>query len=569
YHAISASPVNTGNLYLLVGGRPQLRVFARIPRRHTAWFLNNDSAGRGASQLLVNRHFTTTGPAPVPNWEPASAEAAVASEAPTLAETSISTTDRERIQPEPAAPDQERVEVQHADQSEAAQPTNHVESREKVRQAGRSQNKVQAEAVQQADPVKPMSWESPVQETVKYDAERERIRSKVALWDQEEKAPETKIVPLAEEQRFTPSDHIYVMGTDPVGRYIAHALAGCESLPPPYYMLHAYGLGKGWHRAGRRITVYEDDKIIPRDRIIAVDTSTAADYEQDVKGMVMKNLIVTVPAAHVLRALKPFVHRLDHRSTICLVNDGLGVAEDIIQAYFPSVLKRPTFLLGHFSTKLGHTEDQFSVEKVREGRLYLTLFQQTVADPLVRNRFRRHPPIERTQNAQHLLRLLTAVPDLYASGHPPQDFFRYKLPTIAFHAIIDPLTVLLDCTYDKLPGSTYARLLMDQMLSEVCVVVSRMWECRNSQKFQQFATSSKLRDEVWHKLMRRQTASSRMRTEAARGRDTDIDYLCGYFVKRGREQGLSVYTLDTVISEVKAKQQVAQARKAIDIPFEI
>ncbi|KAK3996493.1 ketopantoate reductase PanE/ApbA C terminal-domain-containing protein [Cladorrhinum sp. PSN332] len=406
-------------------------------------------------------------------------------------------------------------------------------------------------------------------ETVQYDAERERIRSKTALWDQVAKVVEAEVVPLiAEEQRFTPSDQIYVMGMDPVGRYIVHALAGCESLPPPIYMIHSYQLRRGWDRIGRRLTLHDGDKVIPRDRIIAVDTSSA-DYELETSNKVIKNLIVTVPAAHVLRVLKPFIHRLDHRSTICLVNDGLGVAEDLINAYFPSIFKRPTFLLGHFTPKLGYTEDAYSVEKVRDGRLYLALFQQTIFDPLVRNRFKRHPPIERTQSAQHLLRLLTAVPDLYASGHPTQDFFRYKLPTVAFHSIVDPLTVLLDCTYDKLPRNAYARLLMDQMLGEICSVVGRMWECKNSQKFQQFMTSSKLRDEIWHKLMRRRTASSRMRTEVVRGRETDIAYQSGYFVKRGREQGLTMYTLDTVISEVKGKQQVAKARRDVDIPLEM
>lgn len=617
--------MNTGNLYLLVGGRPQLRVFARIPCRHTAWFLNNDKAGRGASQQLVNRSFKTTVPVPkkknqaqqpllpfdiavgklgrlmrrrpgpmaVPPPEPSddgplAIRRAQARHTPFAStSTSIPAADRadtvqintqalsRRIDGDVQSNGQPQI-AQHSDPAGASQDTSQPG---RVRHQGSSQEAHNSNLVEASEDQNQTSQseepnhigtsrENLQSKAVQHDSQTERIRSRVALWDQEERAASTKAVPFAVEQRFTPSDQIYVMGTDPVGRYIAYALAGCESLPPPYYMLHAYGLGRNWNRAGRCITVYEGKQAISRDRIIGLDTSTSY-YDEDTKNMVIKNFIVTVPAGHVLRVLEPFVHRLDHRSTICLVNDGLGVAEDLIQVYFPDVLRRPTFLLGHFSTLLGHTGDQFSVDKVREGRLYLTLFQQTIADPIIRQRFKRHPPIERTQNAQHLLRILTAVPDLNASGHPPQDFFRYKLPTVAFQSVIDPLTVMLDCTYDKLPSNSYARLLIDQLLAEVCGVVSRMWECRNSQKFQQFAASSKLRDEVWHKMMRRRTASSRMRTDTARGRETDIDYLCGYFVRRGREQGLSVKTLDTIISEVKGKQQVARERQGIDIPLEI
>ena len=620
--------MNTGNLYLLVGGRPQLRVFARISCRHTAWFLNNDKAGRGASQQLMDRPFTMTVPVPknknntqeqpllpfnvavgklgrymrrrpgpmaVPppkssDERPVAIRRVQSRQTPSaLTSTTIPAAD---------PPDAVQINTQalsrrmdmHGEVQSNGQPQ-HVQS---PGPAGASQDASQPGSVQHQEPSQEAHSATLVEaskahnqmsepevrtqtdtsrknlqsEAVQEDSQTERIRSRLALWDQEEKAASTKPVQFAVEQRFVPSDQIYIMGTDPVGRYIAYAIAGCESLPPPYYMLHAYGLGRDWKRAGRGITVYEGEQAIRRDRIIGLDTSTSY-YDEDTKNMVIKNLIVTVPAGHVRRVLEPFVHRLDHRSTICLVNDGLGVAEDLIQAYFPDVLRRPTFLLGHFSTLLGHTGDQFSVEKVREGRLYLTLFQHTIADPIIRHRFKRHPPIERTQNAQHLLRILTAVPDLNASGHPPQDFFRYKLPTVAFQSVVDPLTVMLDCTYDKLPSNSYARLLIDQLLSEVCGVVSRMWECRNSQKFQQFATSTKLRDEVWHKMMRRRTASSRMRTDAARGRETDIDYLCGYFVRRGREQGLSVNTLDTIISEVKGKRQVARERQGIDIPLEI
>ncbi|KAK4130145.1 hypothetical protein BT67DRAFT_465219 [Trichocladium antarcticum] len=382
--------------------------------------------------------------------------------------------------------------------------------------------------------------------------EQERIQSKVALWDsgvREVAAPAQVMRP------FDTSDQIYVMGLDLTGRYIAHTLAGCQTIPPVRYIIHEQYLHRKWDEANRRLTVYRADKRIVRDRVIVEDTSELVDSSQDI----IENLIVTVPAGQVVQALENIQHRLNHRSTICLVNDGLGVAEALTEAYFHVEAKRPIFLLGHFSTALGHTDQRFSVQEVSPGRLYLSLFTKA-REPDARVRIKSHPPLERTARATHFIRLLTAMPGLNATGHPMTDFLRHKLPTIAFRSIVDPLATLFGCTYDQLPGNMYARQLIDQIIGELSHVVSRLPECRNSELSRQTAVVSMLRKEVLRKLMLQKNADSRMRANTGRGWNTDLDFLAGYFIRRGRELQANVPTLNSITLAVKAKQMIRKAR---------
>ncbi|GAB1312260.1 Ketopantoate reductase C-terminal domain-containing protein [Madurella fahalii] len=394
----------------------------------------------------------------------------------------------------------------------------------------------------------------------------ERIRSKIALWDSEERQVRAPPPVLTGMQPFKPSDQIHVMGLDLVGRYITHTLAGCKTIPPVRYLLHSRQLCKKWVRANGRLTLHRGKDIIVRRGVQAEDISEQAEYPDD--DDIIHNLIVTVPAGQVVQALERIRHRLDHRSTICLVNDGLGVAEALIETYFPVESRRPIFLLGHFSTQLGYTNSSFSVSEVRQGRLYLSLFSPQAPGPGMPFQIKRHPPLERTARATHFLRLLTAMPGLHATGHPLTDFFKRKLPTAAFRSVVDPIAVLLDSTYDKLPGNPYARQLMDRLLGEVSRVVSSLPELRDSGEFRQSVIDSALRKEVFRKLMLQRTADSKMRAYTARGWDTDVDFLSGYFIRRGRQLRLNVTALDSVMWAVKAKKLVVMKKLAAELPMD-
>ncbi|KAK4192593.1 hypothetical protein QBC35DRAFT_459309 [Podospora australis] len=615
YHALPASPVNTGNLYLLQGGRPHLRGCALIPSRRTTWLYGDNAVGRGASQRLSLRWASDStekgggqegdgqegeGQEPTPP-EPSPKEPApqalkakdlkpfrkyVALPPQSAAWKSDVLPPAQRIRPGPFAisphPDDgktvkevgARVTRVVKETPETPEPTTQGpdDATEIVDEAAVEGQPEAAVEGQQEAAVEGQQEEAVPQD--KDEAWAARIKARLSLLNQPEQRPAAReaVPPFipAQEQRFQPTDEIFVMGLDPVGRHIAHTLAGCHTIPPVRYLMHTPYLYKLW-TDNRQIVLHRGEEMIPRKRIIGVDVGRLDLTQEEIdtgQVEVIKNLIITVPAGQAVRALASIAHRLDYRSTICLVNDGLGVAEAIIEAYFPSKLKRPVFILGHFTTKLGHTNHQFSVEEIRAGRLYLSLFEQTSDVRGIPNLIKRHPPIERTLMSQHMMRLLTAIPDLKASGHKMEDFFRYKLPTIAFKSIVDPLTVVLDATYDKLPGNAWVRFIIDKLIGELCGVIQRLPECRNPQKFKSVLMASDLHKHVLHTMVRRRTASSKMRTDAARGFDTDIDYLTGYFARRGADRRSPVQNLESLVDLVKAKQRVAQKRQDIVIPFE-
>lgn len=380
------------------------------------------------------------------------------------------------------------------------------------------------------------------------------IGSKIALWDSEQRRDVSR---HSAAMQFEPSDQIHVLGVDLAGRYIAHCLAGCLTIPPVRFLLHKDALYKSWKRR-RRIKLYRGDNIISRRRVIPElpwpGTAESADG-------VIENLVVTVPASQVTRALEPIRHRLDDRSSICLVNSGLGVAEAVIEAYFPNEWTRPSFMLGHLSTILGYVGEFFAVSEVEQGRLFLSLFSEH-AIPI-----KRHPPLERTLRAMHFIRLLTAMPDLRATGHPMCDFLRRKLPTVAFRTIVDPLALMLDCSYEEVYRNPFAMQLMEKLVVELSRVLDRLPECRDSDRFREFVQPSSLGREVHRRLLAQRNTPSKLHGDFSRGLSIDVDFTAGYFFRRAREVEVDVPTLDLVVRSVKAKQLKMSREIERYIPF--
>lgn len=367
---------------------------------------------------------------------------------------------------------------------------------------------------------------------------------------------------LYSTRRWEPSDQIYVMGSDLVGRYIATVLASTETIPPVRFLIHRINLWKEWQNCGRRMLLERATGPEIHDRIVGEFMSMKAD--PPLPGPLIRNLIVTVPPGSVVRALEPLIHRLDHRSTICLIHDGLGVAEAVIKAHFPDEHTRPAFILGHMTTSVGYSKGHFSVVELQQGRLYLSV----LATKRVGHLITKHPPPERTTRYTNLLNLLMTIPDLNASSHPLPDLLRHKLPALAMLSIVQPIAAIFGVPWDELLKHHSTKQLMTDMLWEVCHVVSKMPECRNHEPAQLSSLSLHLQKKFVSQFHRRKGRPRKAESEVYRGWETDINYLTGYFLGRAAELKVPVPNLKAIYKMLQGKKHINAASMNNAIPFE-
>ncbi|KAK3952918.1 ApbA-domain-containing protein [Pseudoneurospora amorphoporcata] len=549
YHELPVSSVKAANLYSFTGSRPHLRVFGRIPCRHTRWCPSNTSVGRGASASgfrsiqpdVQIRSFLAISP-PLRDLIPRASHPQVAPYP--LQKTRQASSEAHSRLATPDAPLPKR--------SDAQVPSETVP---KPVADGGSEPEVAKE-----------QYRNPTKEFFDKLEEAALDEQKLAqtIRKEGEKKPWTDL--------FQPSDLIHVMGLNVQGRYVTHTLAGAETIPPPIFMINRRNLLQRWVNSGKCLRLHRQKQVIVRDRIKAEFTLPIQGHDpRKQNDKHISNLIVTVPAGHTVEALGQINHRLDHNSTIVLIHEGLGVAEAICKAYFPIESQRPVFILGHMTTRLGLGDETFEFGEVRPGRLYLTVYtpQSENIGPAAPFVIKKHPPTLYQRRGSHLIKLLTSIPELNATGHRTDDFLQLKLPAVAFRAVVDPLATILDSTYDKIPENPHARQLMDKLLSEVADVVSHLPELKGLEQFRVANALPFMRSEVFHRLKRKGTSDSPMRRLNARGKDTDIGFVTGYFVMRGKKLGLSVNALESIWSAIRAKHQVMAEKRMREVPFEV
>ncbi|OIW31049.1 hypothetical protein CONLIGDRAFT_573797, partial [Coniochaeta ligniaria NRRL 30616] len=364
--------------------------------------------------------------------------------------------------------------------------------------------------------------------------------------------------PVAASTVHRLSDQIHVLGADARGKYITHALACCETLPPVRLLTPRRDL-RGWYaRGGNRMLLHNGDETITRLPLVTNIGSTE-------DGGFISNLIVTVPAETVVRTISSIVHRIHPTTTICLVQDGLGVMEAVNKACFPNYGDQPLYVLGHMSHELHKTQlNAFAIREAKQGKLYLSALGHEDVDSDVTY----HPPIERNSRISHFLGIMSTTPRLQAGGYTLPKFMEVKLRETIMQSVLEPLTVVLDCSFGELAENTYGKQMIDQLLGEILNVVARLPELKDSPDIRWMILYGEMRRDVYRRLERMKDGQTRMRSQTFRGFSSDIDFLNGYFVERGRELGVKCPANESVIWMVKAKHQQCLAQIRGDIQIE-
>lgn len=344
------------------------------------------------------------------------------------------------------------------------------------------------------------------------------------------------------------SDQVHILGSDLKAHYIAHAISGLSSIPPVRLLSNRWAFLKEWKSEGHEIHVFRNGECSTRNTPIVelMNQRGRAAHQPHID-----NLIVTLSAAGAVKALSNIAHRIDQRTTLCLIQDGLGVAEHLNQKLFTDPAYRPRYVLGHMTHILAHGQSRFSVNEKASGRLCLTALREGVTEPVVKI----YPPVERHTQSSHLLRMLTTTPNLQAGGYSYAHFLRRRLPDMVFTSAVDSVSAALDMPYDKVWSNLEARRIVFELLREISEVITSLPELQYSEELLRYVHDGALQKDCRARLRKRSSGESHMLHTIRWGRESDIDFLNGYFVQRGAEAGLPCATNKTIITMVKARQR--------------
>ena len=407
------------------------------------------------------------------------------------------------------------------------------------------------------------------------------------LYDDDDKAEQRAL--LEPEQESDEERRIHILGAGNVAIFLAHSLAGIPNSPPVTILVrHAERLAN-WEAAGRTLKVSTrglvesrqgfDVQLVngrrqrsSRSNTAQSPLSTFIPSDQDVSSRrnrykrnegsdagddtPIHHLIVTVKAQRVVEAIRPLVNRLTPDSTICFMQAGLGIVEEVSKHLFPDESDRPHYVMGVFKHRVLN-EKPYHVNYVGRGTLALGL--------LPPEGFEESSKVDSTfkfpSTTRHILRTITRTPILIAVPVSAIEILQRQLDFIAIMAIIEPLTALFDCENGKLLGNQHVTRVMRLMLAEISLVFRSLPELRGVPNVGMRFDAGRLERRVITILRTGAHTHSTTLMDVRHGSETEIEYVNGYIVKRGEELGFHCVTNYTIMQMVLALTRFSNMHK--------
>lgn len=273
-------------------------------------------------------------------------------------------------------------------------------------------------------------------------------------------------------------------------------------------------------------------------------------------------LITTVKANMTVPALKDIRHRLTSDSTVCLLQNGMGMIEMLNKEVFPDPDKRPSYIRGIISHGLYRRQALYAVEHAGVGTTILSPVSSSDS-PIP------EADTDWAPTTKYLLRLLTLTPPLVAVAETPAGLLQYQLEKLAVNCVINPLTALSECKNGELLYSYSFTRVMRLLLFEISRVICALPELQGIPGIEDRFAPERLRRMAVQVMNKTSTNTSSMMQDIERGKTTEIEYLNGYIVRRGEELGIKCALNYMIKNLVMAKAGVRIRREQSAIPLDI
>ncbi|KDR78921.1 hypothetical protein GALMADRAFT_94095 [Galerina marginata CBS 339.88] len=385
--------------------------------------------------------------------------------------------------------------------------------------------------------------------------------------------------------------HLHILGLGPVGCLLAHNLR--QILPPTHSISLIHKSGKerllflrrgniALERAGA--VTYSSDEFSHE----VFNTSTAPHDKSTPSTTPIDSVFVALKAQYTLGAIKHLAPRLSPSSTIVLMQNGMGVYEQLLSEVFRNPTQRPHFILasnthGAFTSNPYHVVHagigaiEFGIAPDSSGRDYEAGLDDSSVGPEER-RLRisdiclpSDVDFSRFKTLRETTAALLLAKSLNVSWLPFSHLQMAMRRKLVVNAVINPLTAILSCRNGDLFQHEAARNIVMQVCREASAVYDAQIRLEvdawlkelelhrvDTQKIQmpsfpETLTSKSLEEEVVRVAELTKGNISSMLQDVRRGRETEIEFINGYLENLGREHGIETPAITMLRNLVELK----------------
>lgn len=343
---------------------------------------------------------------------------------------------------------------------------------------------------------------------------------------------------------------VHVLGMGSIGLFAAHSLAEVPAplTPSITLLLHRPSLVKDFIHRGSKIRLetregkvvdHRDEHYLEvlRDGAWHSISHTTLDGPMLVRKEMIDHLIVSVKGPQTAAALKPLKHRLNASSHILFLQNGSGMIEAANKQVFTDQATRPNYMTGVISHGVT-LNAPFDITH--------TGFAATSLGPVPRVNSGAG-----LAEPSYLLEALPLVPRFNAKSYSFLDVFQIQLEKLTVNAFCNPLCALNDAKNKYLFTIPEIRY---NLLTEISKVIHGLPELRGVPGISQRFSVDRLEATVNGIIQKTAETTCSMVVDLRRRQRTEIQFINGYWCRRGREISVPTPINDSLVRQILERQ---------------
>ena len=370
------------------------------------------------------------------------------------------------------------------------------------------------------------------------------------------------LLPGGFDQDIPPT--VYILGVGRLGKFMAHALTDIEAPPPVTLLSRCHVVCRRWHEEGRIMELIEGNTSHLRSGI-------NLKHVDQPFGPIDK-LLVTTKTSDTIPALLAIRDLLRPSSTVCFLQKGMGVIDEVNARIFPNSATRPQYMIGLLNHTINSRPGRaFTIVHHRQGDMYLSVVPRNIAtshqEIFAQRSLVRRMDYGWNRSSRSLLMSLTNTDILNVRGFQYKEMLQVQLERLAVSAALEPLSVVFNCANGKLLDISAVSNLVRELLEEISMVINKLPELQGIGGIKDRFRADRLHSYLFNFVAKAKHSTTSMLQDVRRARCTDIDFVNGYFLKRALEVGVSCPVNRMVVEMVKAKQMMMAVKEDALIPF--
>lgn len=277
----------------------------------------------------------------------------------------------------------------------------------------------------------------------------------------------------------------------------------------------------------------------------------------------IKNLIVSVKTFDTISAIKPLMEKIDRRTNILFVQNGMGVIDEVYAKLWPEKSIRPAIYQGVIShgvyqelserNTFNYVHAGFSGLKICKMPRSLEDGEQMVDGD------------GNLEEAPSFIQTLITCGKLNAKYYTYKDLLVYQVQKLMVNECMNAVTTILDCINFELYTKT-AVVLFREIISESLNVLNRSMPILKESTLYDSILNVDSLVEYTKKcgFIVNGKNSTSMRQDVLNLRDVEIQYINGYVVKQGKKVGYAASVNKAIVLLVKTRMEINRDRASRD-----